>query len=65
MWTAASSAGYVAAKVGWVYFFPIAAVAAAIGGIFYIVMFDRMEKLVVQREQEELLVAETPDSLNQ
>lgn len=65
VWTAASSAGYVAAKVGWVYFFPIAAVAAAIGGIFYIVMFDRMEKLVVQREQEELLVAETPDSLNQ
>ncbi|MCZ6642551.1 MAG: MFS transporter [Gammaproteobacteria bacterium] len=63
VWVAASTAGYVAAKVGWVYFFPIAAVAAAIGGIFYVVMFDRMERLVVQREQEELSVAETPDSL--
>ena len=59
VWAAGSTAGLVAATVGWVLFFPIAAVVAAIGGIFYIVMFDRIERLVVEREREELVVADS------
>jgi hypothetical protein len=44
----------VAGGLGWVTFFPIAAAAAAIGGIFYIVLFNRIEDIVQEREQEEL-----------
>ena len=34
--------------------FPIAAIVAGVGGVFYIVLFDRIEKEVLSREQEEL-----------
>jgi hypothetical protein len=39
-------------------------VAAAIGGIFYIVMFDRVEEFVQEREREELGIdeAEQPNA---
>jgi Na+/melibiose symporter-like transporter len=58
VWSAGSTAGFVAGGLGWVAFFPIAAVAAAIGGIFYIVMFDRVEEFVQEREREELGIDE-------
>ncbi len=54
VWAAGSTSGLVAAIFGWLYFFPIAAVVAAIGGVVYVLMFDRVERLVVEREQEEL-----------
>ena len=54
VWAAGSTAGIVAATVGWAFFFPIAAIVAGVGGVFYIVLFDRIEKEVLSREQEEL-----------
>jgi sensor domain CHASE-containing protein len=64
VWSAGSTAGFVAGGLGWVAFFPIAASAAAIGGIFYIVMFDRIEDIVQEREREELGTVEG-DPLNE
>ncbi len=64
VWSAGSTAGFVAGGLGWVAFFPIAAVAAAIGGIFYIVTFDRVEEIVQDRERDELGTVEG-DPLNE
>jgi MFS family permease len=58
VWSAGSTSGLVAGLLGWMWFFPIAAVTAGIGGIFYILLWDRIESVVLQREQEELSVAD-------
>lgn len=54
VWAAGSASGFVVAGVGWAVFFPIAGCLAAAGGVFYIVMFDRIEGMVRRREREEL-----------
>ena len=54
VWTAGTVSGFVAAVVGWAAFFPIAGCLAAAGGVFYIVMFDRIEAMVRRRERDEL-----------
>ena len=54
LWVAGSTAGFVAANLGWATFFPIAGCLAGVGGIFYIVMFDRIEAMVRRRERDEL-----------
>ena len=51
---AASLAGFVAAATDWPTFFAIAAVIGTAVAICYIVMFDRVEALVLIREAEEL-----------
>ena len=50
----ASISGFIAAAVGWTGFFPIAAAATLIGAIFYVGYFNRIEKLVVERERQEI-----------
>ena len=54
VWAAGSAAGFVVGGVGWAVFFPIAGCLAAAGGVFYIVMFDRIEAMVRRREHDEL-----------
>ena len=54
LWVAGSTAGFVVADVGWAIFFPIAGCLAGAGGVFYIVMFDRIETMVRRRERDEL-----------
>ena len=54
LWVAGSTAGFVAADLGWATFFPIAGCFAGAGGVFYIVMFDRIEAMVRRRERDEL-----------
>jgi MFS family permease len=54
IWISHSVAGFVAAWAGWPLFF---AIGAAIGGSVaasYVLMFDRVERLVQAREREEL-----------
>ena len=46
--------GFLADAVGWVYFFPIASLFSLIAGVFYVGMFNRIERLVQEREQAEL-----------
>ena len=50
----ASISGFIAASVGWTGFFPIAAAVTLIGAIFYVGYFNRIEKLVVERERQEI-----------
>lgn len=54
VWAAGSVSGLVAASFGWVVFFPLAALAAGIGGLFYILLYDKIERTVLEREQQEL-----------
>ena len=54
IWVAGSLSGFVAGAIGWAAFFPFAALLTTGFGIFYFVMFDRIEALVQQREDEEL-----------
>ena len=54
VWVAGSTSGIVAGQLGWLWFFPIAAVAAGVGGLFYIFMWDRIEAVVRHRETLEL-----------
>ena len=56
VWASGSIAGWVAAQVGWVYFFPLTSLVAVTGGAFYVVMFNRIETLVQDRERLELEV---------
>ncbi len=53
IWVAGSVAGFVVAITGWSVFFPLAAGAAAAFGVFYLVAFDRIERLVRAREGTE------------
>ena len=57
VWAAGSAAGFVVGGVGWAVFFPIAGCLAGAGGVFYIVMFDRIEAMVRRRERDELEVS--------
>jgi len=41
-------------RLGWVGFFPVAAAITGVGGVFYILMWDRIERLVSNRERLEL-----------
>ena len=50
----ASLTGFLAKEVGWVYFFPMASVFSLIAGVFYVGMFNRIERLVQERERQEL-----------
>ena len=50
----ASLTGFLAEAVGWVFFFPIASVFSLIAGVFYVGMFNRVERLVLERERQEL-----------
>ena len=52
--TGAVITGFLADAVGWVYFFPIASVFSLTAGVFYVGMFNRIERLVQEREQAEL-----------
>ncbi len=54
IWAAGSTAGFIAGPFGYLVFFPVAAVVTIIGGVFYVVMWDRIEALVVEREEQEL-----------
>ena len=54
VWAAGSSAGFVVSWFGWAVFFPIAGSLAGAGGLFYILMFERIERMVLTREREEL-----------
>ena len=42
----------------WTVFFPIAAAATLTGAFFYIGLFNRIEKLVLERERHEIEVHE-------
>ena len=50
----ASLSGFVAAYLGWTFFFPLAAIVLLMGGIYYVVMYELIEKTVRSREQEEI-----------
>ena len=52
--TGASLTGFLASRVGWVYFFPIASLFSLTAGLFYVGMFNRIERLVQEREQAEI-----------
>lgn len=56
--SAASVSGFVAATAGWTLFFPIAAAATLTGALFYIGLFNRIERLVQERERHEIQVHE-------
>ncbi len=47
-------AGVVAAVFGWTLFFPIAAAVTMVGGVFYIVLWNRIEEIVLDRERTEV-----------
>jgi len=51
---AASVSGFVAASLGWSLFFPIAAATICVGGLFYLILFNRIERLVQERELTEI-----------
>ena len=50
----ASVSGFAAAFLGWTNFFPLAAIVLLIGGIYYVVMFEHIERTVQRREKEEM-----------
>ena len=50
----ASLSGFAVAFLGWTNFFPLAALILLIGGIYYVVMFERIELTVYRREKEEM-----------
>ncbi len=52
VWTAGTCAGFLAAWLGWTWFFIIAAVIGTITAIIYVAMFNRVESLVSERELE-------------
>lgn len=54
VWAAGSASGFVAGFVGWSLFFPIAASVTFIFGMFYVTMFDRIENMVLAREDAEV-----------
>ena len=49
----ASLSGFAASYLGWTCFFPLAAIVLLIGVIYYVVMYDVIEKAVRVREQED------------
>ena len=53
IWVAGSTAGVLGASVGWTLFFPVAGLLAALGGCYYVLMFDRIETMVEAREKED------------
>ena len=54
----ASVSGFIAAAVGWTWFFPIAAATTLVGALFYVGYFNRIETLVVEREHQEIELVE-------
>ena len=50
----ASLSGFAVAFLGWTNFFPLAAVVVMIGGIYYVAMFEHIEKMVTTRERTEM-----------
>jgi hypothetical protein len=58
IWAAGSTSGLVAAKFGFAVFFPIAAGVTIVGGAYYVLLWNRIEKLVLEREAEEVLLNE-------
>ena len=53
VWSAGTVAGFVAAALGWAGFFVVVAIIGLISAGSYVAMFDRVERLVVLREQQE------------
>jgi MFS family permease len=51
---AASVSGFVVASLGWSLFFPVAAATICAGGLFYLIGFNRIERLVQERELAEI-----------
>ena len=54
VWAAGSTAGFVAAAAGWPLFFPIAASLSFCVGMYYVLNFEHIERLVQAREAMEL-----------
>lgn len=54
VWAAGTVAGFVAAGVGWTWFFVIVAIVGVVSAGTYVCMFNRVERLVVERERDEL-----------
>ena len=50
----ASLSGFAAAYLGWTLFFPLAAIILLIGVVYYVVMYELIEKTVRIREKEEM-----------
>ncbi len=53
----ASLSGFAAASLGWTFFFPLAAVILLIGGLYYVLLYERMENMVKDREALEQRMA--------
>ena len=58
VWAAGSTSGFVAAQFGFPMFFPIAAGVTVIGGIYYVMLWHRIEEMVCKREAEEVAVSQ-------
>jgi len=56
IWLAGSVSGVVAAAIGWAWFFVLAASLSGLFGAYYVLSFERIERLVQAREREELAV---------
>lgn len=56
IWVAGSTSGLVAGTYGFAIFFPIAAIVTIIGGVLYVVQWDKVEGLVVERERRQQLL---------
>ncbi len=54
LWAAGSVSGLVAGQFGYHVFFPVSAIATLIGGVFYVVFWNRIEQLVQIRETREV-----------
>lgn len=53
VWVAGSTAGLVAGQFGYVVFFPVAALITLVGGVFYVLKWQDIEDLVLERETRE------------
>ena len=53
VWAAGSTAGLVAGQFGYVVFFPVAALITLVGGVFYVMKWQEIENLVLEREGAE------------
>ncbi|MFL2526115.1 MAG: MFS transporter [Candidatus Azotimanducaceae bacterium] len=53
----ASLSGFAAAYLGWTLFFPLAAIVLLMGAVYYVVMYELIEKTVRIREKEEMIQA--------
>jgi predicted MFS family arabinose efflux permease len=54
VWAAGTVAGFVAGGLGWTAFFIIVAIVGVVSAGSYVAMFNHVERLVVQREQDEI-----------